>query len=175
MHARHSKTAVREAEKAEASALATSPSGSEPASPSVSPSATSASSASSPASTASASADRIVETLHRVDRKVEAMRQNRLQDPDTLGDKIFKFAFPTLLGAVAGKAFKSVWDSLVAGGRSAGKGPRSGGAEEAEQQGLVASVIFAAASAAFGSVISTLGTRGSNALVTRRRNRRNAK
>lgn len=101
------------------------------------------------------------------------MRQNRLQDPDTLGDKIVKIVLPTVLGALAGKAFKTVWDSQITRRRrSAGAG---GTAEDAQQQGFIASVIFAAASAAFGSVISSLGTRGSNALVTRRQNRRGRK
>lgn len=102
------------------------------------------------------------------------MRQHRLQDPDTLGDKIVKIIVPTVLGTLAGKVFKTVWDSQVTNRhRSAGAG--SGIAEDAQQQGFIASVIFAAASAAFGSVISSLGTRGSNALVTRRHNRRNGK
>lgn len=122
-------------------------------------------------SPSSSSADHIVETLHRVDQKVETMRQHRLQDPDTLGDKIFKIVLPTVLGALAGKVFKTVWDSQVTN-RHASAG---NGAEEAQQQGFIASVIFAAASAAFGSIISTLGTRGSNALVTRRQNRRSRK
>lgn len=101
------------------------------------------------------------------------MRQNRLQDPDTLGDKIVKIVLPTVLGALAGKVFKTVWDSQITRRRrSAGTG---GTAEDAQQQGFIASVIFAAASAAFGSVISSLGTRGSNALVTRRQNRRGRK
>ncbi|WEV69499.1 DUF4235 domain-containing protein [Bifidobacterium sp. ESL0775] len=100
------------------------------------------------------------------------MRQNRLQDPDTLGDKIFKIVMPTVLGALAGKVFKTIWDSRVTNRR----GPAGGdAAEDANQQGFVASIIFAAVSAAFSSVISTLGTRGSDALVTRRQNRRNGK
>lgn len=100
------------------------------------------------------------------------MRQNRLQDPDTLGDKIFKIILPAALGAIAGKVFKIIWDQQVTSKR----GPANGeAAEEADQQGLAASVIFAAASAAFGSIISTLGTRGSDALVTRRHNRRSGK
>lgn len=99
------------------------------------------------------------------------MRQNRLQDPDTLGDKIVKIVLPTVLGALAGKIFKTIWDSQVTNRRKAAGDT----AEDAQQQGFIASVIFAAASAAFGSVISTLGTRGSNALVTRRQNRRSGK
>lgn len=116
------------------------------------------------------SADRIVKKLHRIDQKVATMSQNRMQDPDTLGEKIFKVVFPTVLGGLAGKVFKTIWDSQVTSKR----GPADGeAAEDANQQGLIGSILFAAASAAFGSVISELGTRGSNALVSRHQNRRN--
>jgi hypothetical protein len=129
-------------------------------------------SAKSRTSTASSnsSADRIVEKFHRIDQKVTTMRQNRMQDPDTLGEKIFKFVFPTLLGGLAGKVFKTIWDSQVTGKRRPAGGDA---AEDANQQGLIGSILFAAASAAFGSVISELGTRGSNALVNRHQSRRN--
>jgi hypothetical protein len=129
-------------------------------------------SAKSQPSTASSnsSADRIVEKFHRIDQKVATMSQNRMQDPDTLGEKIFKFVFPTVLGGLAGKVFKTIWDSQVTSKR----GPAGGdAAEDADQQGLIGSILFAAASAAFGSVISELGTRGSNALVNRHQSRRN--
>lgn len=129
-------------------------------------------SAKSQTSTASSnsSADRIVEKFHRIDQKVATMSQNRMQDPDTLGEKIFKFVFPTMLGGLAGKVFKTIWDSQVTSKR----GPAGGdAAEDANQQGLIGSILFAAASAAFGSVISELGTRGSNALVNRHQNRHN--
>jgi hypothetical protein len=116
------------------------------------------------------SADRIVEKFHRLDQKVATMSQNRMQDPDTLGEKIFKFVFPTVLGGLAGKVFKTIWDSQVTSKR----GPAGGdAAEDADQQGLIGSILFAAASAAFGSVISELGTRGSNALVNRHQSHRN--
>ena len=42
------------------------------------------------------SADRVVAALHTVDEKVNAMRDQRLNDPDSFGDKIFKSVVPTL-------------------------------------------------------------------------------
>ena len=36
------------------------------------------------------SADRVVAALHTVDEKVNAMRDQRLNDPDSFGDKIFQ-------------------------------------------------------------------------------------
>ena len=55
------------------------------------------------------SADRVVAALHTVDEKVNAMRDQRLNDPDSFGDKIFKSVVPTLAGLVLGKAFEMVW------------------------------------------------------------------
>lgn len=100
------------------------------------------------------------------------MRQNRLQDPDTLGDKIFKMIFPFTVGTVAGQLFKNLWEDRTSGKRAAGD---TAAAENAQQQGFVTSIVFAALSAALGAVISELSVRGSNALVTRRHNRRNGK
>ena len=48
------------------------------------------------------SADRVVAALHTVDEKVNAMRDQRLNDPDSFGDKIFKSVVPTLAGLVLG-------------------------------------------------------------------------
>ena len=51
------------------------------------------------------SADRIVASLHNVDEKVNALREQRINDPDDLCDKMFKVAAPTLVGLVFGKLF----------------------------------------------------------------------
>lgn len=127
---------------------------------------------SSSPSASPSSADHIVESLHQVDKKVETMRQHRLQDPDTLGDKIFKMIFPFTVGTVAGQLFKNLWEDRASGKRRAGD---TAAAESAQQQGLIGSIVFAALSAALGAVISELSVRGSNALVTRRHNRRSRK
>ena len=58
------------------------------------------------------SADRVVAALHTVDEKVNAMRDQRLNDPDSFGDKIFKSVVPTLAGLVLGKAFEMAVKSL---------------------------------------------------------------
>ncbi|OZG65621.1 DUF4235 domain-containing protein [Bifidobacterium eulemuris] len=106
------------------------------------------------------SADRIVAQFHAIDDKVNAMRDQRLNDPDSLGDKLIKFALPTLAGLVAGKAFQLLWDR--------GPGRKGKTVDDAAQQGLVMSLAFAAASAAFGAIVSQLSDRGSQALVDRR-------
>ncbi|WP_240951143.1 DUF4235 domain-containing protein [Bifidobacterium olomucense] len=100
--------------------------------------------------------------MHRIDEKVNALRAAREADPDSLLDKAFKAAAPAFIGMVAGKAFQMVWDKGV--GR---RNLRKGLATDAPQ-GLAMSLLFAAASAAFGAVVSQLSDRGSQALVDRK-------
>lgn len=54
------------------------------------------------------STDRIIEGFARINEKVNAMRNQRLNDPDSLGDKAVKFALPSIAGFVAGKLFTLV-------------------------------------------------------------------
>ena len=105
------------------------------------------------------SADRVVAALHTVDEKVNAMRDQRLNDPDSFGDKIFKFAMPTLVGLAFGKVFekKSV-------GRKAVRA--DGTKNEAAEAAL--GIVFAVVSAGFGALVSQLSGRGSKAIVDRR-------
>ena len=107
-------------------------------------------------------ADKAIENLRRIDGKVDALRDQMMSDPDSLGDKLLKMAIPAVTGLVAGRLFQMVWD----------KGTGRANAEEEVQQGLLMSIAFAAASAAFGAVVSTLSGRGSQALVDRRHRKR---
>ena len=59
------------------------------------------------------SADRIVASLHNVDEKVNALREQRINDPDDLCDKMFKAAAPALAGLVFGKLFELAWRKSV--------------------------------------------------------------
>lgn len=117
----------------------------------------------------SSTADQTVEALHRIDEKVDALRERRLGDPDSMGDKIFKWAFPSIVGLVAGKVFQLAWDRGVSSRNLA-----RGRAADAPQ-GFVASLVFAAASAAFGAVVSQLSDHGSKAFVERRHSRHAAR
>ena len=138
--------------------------------------------------------------FHRIDRKVNAMREAKLADPDSLGDKVIKAALPALAGLVAGKLFDVLWRKGTGMGPSAGRrgvaadtgatagssaSHAAGGAADSTaaaagtsapdtstQQGLVMSLLFAAASAAFGAVVSTLSDRGSQAWVKHRQRKR---
>ena len=58
-------------------------------------------------------ADRVVAALRNIDGKVNAKRDQRLNDPDSFGDKIFKFAMPTLVGLAFGKVFEMAWKQSV--------------------------------------------------------------
>ena len=101
------------------------------------------------------SADRAVDSLHRIDEKVNRLREDRLNDPDSLGDKLIKSAVPALAGLVAGKAFQMIWDK--------------GTSKRNLRKGLAAmSLAFAAVSAALGAVVSQLSDRGSKAFVDHR-------
>ena len=57
--------------------------------------------------------NRIVASLHNVDEKVNALREQRINDPDDLCDKMFKVAAPTLAGLVFGKLFELAWRKSV--------------------------------------------------------------
>lgn len=105
------------------------------------------------------SADRTVARFHAIDEKVNAMREQRLNDPDSLGDKLFKLAFPALTGFVAGHLFQLLWDKGTSRARKGG---------DAAQQSFLMGLLFAACSAAFGAVVSQLSDRGSQAFVDRR-------
>lgn len=107
-------------------------------------------------------ADRVVEGLHRIDQKVDDLRNQRLNDPDSLGDKLVKSAVPALAGLVAGKLFQIAWDK-----GAARRNVIKGLAADAPQD-LAMSLAFAAISAAFGAIVSQLSNQGSQAFVERR-------
>lgn len=108
------------------------------------------------------SADRVVTALHTVDEKVNAMRDHRLNDPDSFGDKIFKSVMPALAGLVFGKMFEMVWKRSI--GR---KSVRADGTTN-EAAEAVLGIAFAVASAAFGTLVSQLSDRGSKVIVDKR-------
>ena len=120
-------------------------------------------------------ADRTVAQLHDLDEKVNAMKQHKSDDSETLGDKIIKLALPSLAGLVAGKVFQMLWDrfSPTAKAKRAGKGDVDEGlVDDDVERGLWASLVFTAMSAAFSAVISLLSDRGSNAFVAHRQHKR---
>lgn len=105
-------------------------------------------------------ADRTVAAINKVDTKVTEMRQRRMADPDTLGDKALKMIIPSLAGLVGGKLFQMVWNSVMARVH-----PSPDDDVKDQQQGLMMSVLFAATSAAFGTLLTRLSDKGANSLV----------
>lgn len=110
---------------------------------------------------APSTADRIVAGLGTVNAKVDEMRSNMEQDPDSMGDKILKAALPSIAGLVAGKLFQLIWDHGTA------EHSRNG-----NDNSFMMSVLFAGLSAAVGAVVAQLSGRGSQALVDRRHAKR---
>lgn len=109
------------------------------------------------------SADRAVDSLHRIDEKVNRLREDRLNDPDSLGDKLIKSAVPALAGLVAGKAFQMIWDK-----GTSKRNLRKGLAADAPQS--LARVWHSPPCSARtpGAVVSQLSDRGSKAFVDHR-------
>ncbi len=107
-------------------------------------------------------ADQLVGVFHRIDEKVNSMRSSIESDPETLMDKVAKFALPSIAGLVAGKLFQAFWSSLVR--------KRNGGVdtEEGDQESATAGLLFAVLSAAVTTLASTLIERGSQTLIDRR-------
>ena len=106
------------------------------------------------------SADRIVASLHNVDEKVNALREQRINDPDDLCDKMFKVAAPTLAGLVFGKLFELAWRKSV--GR---KAVLPDGTTDKRKE-LALNLVFGVASAGLGALVSQLSDRGSQAQIS---------
>lgn len=121
---------------------------------------------------AESTADRIVAGFDAINKKVDAMRADRLNDPDSLGDKLLKAALPSVAGFVAGKAFTMLWNRGTA--RHARKNVNGDGTVD-QQESLLMSLLFSALSAAIGAAVSQLSDRGSQAIVDRRHRRHNGR
>lgn len=114
-----------------------------------------------------ATTDKTVATLNRMNDKVTAMREARTTDPDTLGDKVFRMAFPAAVGLIGGKVFSSVWNLVVAKIH-----PSPDDDAQDRQQGLIMGMLFAAASAAFGTLLTDVSTKGVQKIITRLQRKR---
>ena len=119
-------------------------------------------------------ADAVIAVFDRINEKVDAMRARRLNDPDSLGDKLLKSALPSLAGLVAGQLFTMLWNRTVGAGRKSGNPSdgRLGDGVVDERESVLMSILFAGLSAAFGAAVSHLSNRGSQAIVDRRHRRR---
>lgn len=111
-------------------------------------------------------ADRIVVGFDKINEKVDTMRAERLNDPDSLGDKLLKAALPSIAGFVAGKVFTVLWNRGTSR-RKSGAGTLGDGVVD-DHESFVMSLLFSALSAAIGAVVSQLSDRGSQAIVDRR-------
>ena len=110
-------------------------------------------------------ADQVVGMLHQVDDKVNDMRNSIESDPESLTDKLVKFALPSIAALLAGKLFQAFWGGLVR--------KRNGGVDspEEDQESATDGLLFGVLSAAVIALVSGLSERGSQALIDRRHQR----
>lgn len=110
-------------------------------------------------------ADQVVGMLHQVDGKVNDMRNSIESDPESLTDKLVKFALPSIAALLAGKLFQAFWGGLVR--------KRNGGVDspEEDQESATDGLLFGVLSAAVIALVSGLSERGSQALIDRRHQR----
>lgn len=99
-----------------------------------------------------------IDQLHRADERITAQRNRIKADPDDAFDKLVKFAVPSAAGLLAGKLAEVAWKRI--------RGER--------EDGILASMLFAALSAAIGSLITSLATRGSASLTNARHRKKKA-
>ena len=109
-----------------------------------------------------------VEQLRKVDTKVNTLRTQIKSDPDDAFDKLLKFGIPAVVGIIAGKLSETLWKR---GKRKVlgAKAVDDDGNDLAD--GIIASMIFAALSAALGSLLTNLSQRGSEGFVKYRHTR----
>ncbi|KFI64155.1 DUF4235 domain-containing protein [Bifidobacterium cuniculi] len=112
-------------------------------------------------------ADKAVKAINKVDDKVTALRRQRMTDPDTLGDKAVKAIIPSLAGLVGGKLFQLVWNSVTSKVH-----PDLDDDERDRQSGIMMSMLFAAASAAFGVLVTRISDKGALDFVQHRQAKR---
>ncbi|MBI0072149.1 DUF4235 domain-containing protein [Bifidobacterium sp. W8115] len=110
-------------------------------------------------------ADQVVGMLHQVDGKVNDMRNSIESDPESLTDKLVKFALPGIAALLAGKLFQAFWSGLV---RKRNRGVDS---PEEDQESATDGLLFGVLSAAVIALVSGLSERGSQALIDRRHQR----
>ena len=110
----------------------------------------------------------VVEQLRKVDTKVNTLRTQIKSDPDDAFDKLLKFGIPAVVGIIAGKLSETLWKH---GKRKVlgAKAVDDDGNDLAD--GIIASMIFAALSAALGSLLTNLSQRGSESFVKYRHTR----
>lgn len=113
-----------------------------------------------------------LDNLHKVDEKINTMRSKIKNDPDDAFDKLLKLALPALTGLVVGKLTSLLWKQ----GKRKVLGSKVDLAEtDIDTDGILASMLFAALSAAIGSLTSSLSDRGSQKIVDIRHKRQSAR
>lgn len=112
----------------------------------------------------SETADRIDSALDSVNAKVDAKRASILSNPDSLSDRIIKYAVPALASTLLGQAISLGWKKQTNG--------RAKPNAKDTSTSLLQSVIFSGLTAAMTALVVRIATLASQSWVTRRQSKR---
>lgn len=108
-----------------------------------------------------------ISQLRNFDKKINAKRARIKSDPDDAFDKLLKFALPAITGLIIGQITSLVWKQ----GKKRVLPSASIDDSSTADDGIIASMLFAAFSAAVGSLATSLSNRGSQKIVDARHHR----
>lgn len=104
-----------------------------------------------------------VSTIEKANSAIDSQRARLASDPDTLSDKALRSAVPAVAGLLGSRGLAALWKKLTG---------RDHTPTVASHDGLALSMLFAAASAALGVLLSHAATTGVSAIIRRRQRRR---
>lgn len=101
--------------------------------------------------------------LGTFDSKVNDMRQQVENDPETVGDKLIKILIPAVASLLVGQLFKMFWNKAT---------KNSEDSIDDERQGIFMTILFSGISAAISSAVSQFSGIGSSAFIKHRQKKR---
>ncbi|MFU0574559.1 DUF4235 domain-containing protein [Gardnerella vaginalis] len=123
-----------------------------------------------------------VQRLNAANRKIDALRERRLKNPNTLGDSLLKAALPSFATFIAGQIAHIVWKKHVDTRKinlNSNNRPNNLSKEKIAQkqhvkqeEPLLMSIGFAVFSAILTTIVGRLANRGTLSYVARRQRKR---
>lgn len=111
-------------------------------------------------------ADKVGSQLGTIDSKVNDMRKQVENDPETVGDKLLKVAIPAVSALIASQLFKIFWNKTTGNSKDD---------VDDSQQGIFMTILFAGLSAALSSAVSQFSGIGSTTYVKHRQKKRSTR
>ncbi|MFT8705527.1 DUF4235 domain-containing protein [Bifidobacterium aquikefiricola] len=108
-------------------------------------------------------ADKVGTQLGTIDSKVNDMRKQVENDPETVGDKLIKMLIPAVAAMIIGQLFKMFWNKTT-------KNSEDG--VDDDRQGILMTILFSGLSAAISSAVQQFSGIGSAAFVKHRQHKR---